>query len=144
MKLEQKAKTPHELNCKFHQELLTRTLINAPTTTIGLYTWGDSNIKNEDLKRTRQGVPTTAQDTQLKREKLNHIGNYAVDLFRPVFATHWTELAARIGQKFTVVERQKSYWSLVYLVRFEDGVELHAWPSEVCMPILRQRAGKGK
>jgi hypothetical protein len=160
-------KTPHEANCEHHPELAKRKLrlhpqsaiwptLDAKDVSLGLYEWSDTpipeskalvgNRNGRDIFQTTQALfridhdaPSSEQITQCNAEKLNTIGHYQFDLFRPVFMTHDIALASRIGREFAVLDRLLSWHTLVYLIHFEDGTQVHAWPSEVCVPIKRQR-----
>ena len=160
-------KTPHEANCEYHAELAEKKLrphpksatwptLDVKDVSLGLYQWSDApipeskvlvgNRNGRDIFQTTQALiridhdtPSPEQIAECNAEKLNTIGHYQFDLFRPVFVTHDTALAARIGREFAVLDRLLSWHTLVYLIHFEDGVQVHAWPSEVCVSILRRR-----
>jgi len=56
--------------------------------------------------------------------------------FRETFTTPYSQYADREGQPFAVIrqlsdKKRDPEVGVLYLIRFEDGTEIHAWPEEV-------------
>lgn len=77
--------------------------------------------------------------------------HYQPGVFRERFVSPWEQYRERVGQKFTVIKQthklvidseDQEGEEDVYLIRFEDGVEIEAWGSEVGVEDKEQACGK--